>query len=112
MMQGHLFESPLSVGIDRALRSPVSANDDPAPSHLAGQAITRSGMREGQLMGVLALVKRHPLSTTLELAQHGYNVHTIGRRLPELVHAGLVIKRKIRQCTIGKRSATTWEAIE
>jgi hypothetical protein len=111
-MQGHLFDTPIHAGIESSLRTPVARDDDPEPSKEAAREITGSGKREGQLMGVLALVKRYPLSTTLELAQHGYNVHVIGRRLPELVKGGLVNKRKVRKCTIGNRSATTWEAVQ
>lgn len=110
-MQGHLFESSTVVGIERALRVPVAAKSDPGTSHEAAQAITRSGRREGQLMGVLALIKKHPLSTSLELSRYGFDRYVTARRLPELAKAGLVMRRKVRECTVGKRPATTWEAV-
>ena len=111
-MQGELFSTPQQTGIERALRVLVAAKNDPAPSKEAAEAITRSGKREGQLLGVLALVRRYPLSTSLELSRHGFDRYVIARRLPELAAAGLVLRRKVRQCTVGNRPATTWEAME
>lgn len=57
--------------IELALQCPVAANADPVTSHQAAREVTRSGKRASQLFGVLELVKKHPLSTSLELAQFG-----------------------------------------
>ena len=97
---------------DRVLSSPVARRSDPAPSHVAGKQVTESGRREGQAMGVLALVKKYPCSTARELASKSdFTVHIIGRRLPELEKAGYIVRRNVRECSLGKRPATTWEAL-
>ena len=98
--------------VHKALRQPIAANADPETSHIAGRQITESGKREGQLLGVLALVKRYPRSTSLELSHKGgFDRYIIARRLPELAAAKLVDRRAPRVCTVGNRPATTWEAL-
>jgi hypothetical protein len=98
--------------IDQALAVPVARRSDPEPSHSAAREMTSSGRREGQLQGVLALVRKYPLSTSLELASRSqFDRYVIARRLPELERAHLVTKRSVRQCTVGNRPATTWEAL-
>lgn len=108
--QANLFE-PAS-GIQKALESPIAANADPDTSHEAARKITDSGKREGQLMGVLALVKRYPLCTSMELAirSRTYDRYILARRLPELASGGLVLRRTPRQCTVSGLRAITWEA--
>lgn len=111
-LQGHLFESPQIVGIERALRAPVAAKNDPATSREAGQAITRSGLREGQCLGVLALVRKFPDSTALELSVKGrtYDRYIIGRRVSELEHGGLIRKSGLTKCGVSGKKAVTWRA--
>lgn len=113
MMQGHLFESPISVGIDRAMRSPVSATADPDTSHQAAKEITASGQREGQCLGVLALVKRYPDCTAFELSVKGrtYDRYIIGRRLSELEHGKLIRKSGTKVCGISGHKACIWQAL-
>lgn len=90
---------------------PIARRSDPETSHLAAGEVTASGRREGQLLGVLALVRKYPLSTSLELAQKStFDRYVTARRLPELEHSGLVVKRAARLCTVGNRLAVTWEA--
>ena len=112
-MQGHLFESPQIVGIERALRASVAAKNDPATSHEAAEGATRSGLREGQCLGVLALVRKFPDSTALELSVKGrtYDRYVIGRRVSELEHGGLIRKSGVKQCGVSGKKATTWKAI-
>ena len=112
-MQGHLFESPQIVGIERALRSHISAKADPRTSKEAEGAITSSGLREGQCLGVLALVRKFPDSTSLELSVKGrtYDRYIIARRLPELERGGLIAKSGVKVCGVSGKKATTWKAI-
>jgi hypothetical protein len=106
------FNFPNQNTVTGALTSPVARAADPKPSKLAAAEITASGRREGQLLAVLALVKKFPRSTSLELSRHSsLDRYVVARRLPELAHAGLVAKRSVRQCVVGHRPATTWEAI-
>ena len=98
--------------IHKALQHPIAASADPETSHSAGREITASGKRHGQLLGVLALVKRYPRLTSLELSRKStFDRFITARRLPELASAGLVIRGAARRCTVGNRASVTWEAI-
>lgn len=111
-MQGHLFESPISAGMRGALNSPIAANADPDTSKLAAEQITESGKREGQCLGVLALVRKYPDCTALELSVKGrtYDRNVIGRRLSELEHGKLIRKSGTKACEVSGKKATTWRA--
>ena len=103
---------PFTTPIEVALRAPIARSSDPQSSKAAADAITASGKREGQLQGVLALVRKHPNSTSLELSHHSqYDRYTVARRLPELEAACLVCKGDARVCSVGGRLAVTWRAI-
>ena len=99
--------------VDAAMRAPIASSKGPETSRLAAADITESGKREGQLLGVLALVKRYPLSTSQELARKGalYDRYIIARRLPELLRGHLVQKRSARKCGVTGKMATQWEAL-
>ena len=106
---------PAADAIQQALEKPVARRQDPESSKAAGRAVTASGCREGQLRQVLELVKRHPGSTSLELAASAerdgdasLDRYVIARRLPELESAGLVKRGQERSCTVGRRSALPW----
>jgi hypothetical protein len=107
------FEFRAESGTVRAaLEVPVARKADPMPSKLAAEQVTASGRREGQLLAVLALLRRHPRSTSLELSRHGsLDRYIVARRLPELEHVGLVRRLPARICIVGNRQATVWEAI-
>ena len=112
-MQGNLFETPIQAGITRALRTPIHAKGDPGTSASAGSQITRSGKREGQCLAALALVKKYPGCTSLELARKGGTLdrYCLARRLPELEHGELVYKSGVKICGISGKSASTWRAL-
>jgi CRP-like cAMP-binding protein len=111
MEQGNLFASPVVVAIERAMRAPIAAKQDPVTSQQAARYITKSGKREGQLLAVLSLVMKYPRRTAVELAARStFDRYTVNRRLPELEHAGLIRKAGQRPCEIHKRLATIWEA--
>lgn len=113
-MQGHLFESPIAVGIDRALRAPVAAKNDPATSREAAEGVTRSGKRQGQCMGILALVKKYPDCTSFELSRKPgvkYDRFTVAKRLPNLEEGGLIFKSGTKVCGVSGHKACTWKAI-
>ena len=98
--------------IEKAMRHPIAAAYDPETSRESAEKITASGKREGQLQGVLALVKRYPLSTSLELASHSsFDRYVIARRLPELASAHLVVRRSPRECLVSGNKSVTWEAL-
>ena len=96
-----------------ALLSPIARRSDPGTSHDAAEAMTASGRREGQQLEILALVRRHPKKTSAELADLSPTLdrYQVARRLPELEHGGLVVKRNSRKCSITGYEAHTWEAL-
>ena len=108
--QGNLFTTPQQEGVDRALRVPVAAKDDPGTSQAAGESVTGSGKREGQQMAALALVKRYPGCTSLELARKGGTLdrYVLARRLPEIEKGGLVYQSTPKVCGISGYKAVTW----
>jgi len=105
---------PSDASFSAALDKPVARRRDPRPSHLAAQAITESGRRQGQLQGVWALLKKYPRSTSLELYEKSdyADRYVPARRLSELEHAGLARKCGERICHVGNRLATIWEALD
>src|SRR5947207_2962586 len=97
---------------ERVLAVRIARCVDPKPSHLAAGEMAVSGKREGQALAVLALVRKYPCSTTRELSSRSQlTVHVIGRRLPELEKAGYIARKNTRECSVGKRLATTWQAL-
>ncbi|PHS70673.1 MAG: MarR family transcriptional regulator [Methylophaga sp.] len=90
------------------IQTPHSRNSDPESSHLAGDAITKSGKRQRQIDLVVGLVQGNPNKTSAELAKvSGYDRAMIARRLPDA--EGIYLKRaKIRICTENKTMAQTW----
>jgi hypothetical protein len=106
--------TPLLPGMDGAApRTPVARASDPKTSHEAAHAVTASGRRDEQLAQVLDLVKAHPGSTSLELAQYSQTLdrYAIARRLPELEDEKLVYKGLPREAVIAgvkQRNAVTW----
>lgn len=93
-------------------REPVAAAVDPASSHIAAREITKSGVRGRQKCAVLEAVKCWPYHTSAELARE-FNLdrHLVARRLPDLMHDGLVEQGPMRSCGVTGRKAVTWKAI-
>lgn len=73
---------------------------DPASSHAAGEGVERSGIANDQRQVVLTLIKRHPGSTSKQLAAHAtqegikLDRFQIARRCPELIERALVTDPK------------------
>jgi hypothetical protein len=92
----------------------IAANADPASSHIAASEITRSGLRGRQkrlVLQALGFFKDPP--TSAELAQLGkIDRYTVARRLPDLMHDGLVEQGIIRSCSVTGRKAVTWKVVQ
>lgn len=100
------------MDLQQALTVPIARKSDEPTSHAAAREVTESGRREGQLLAVLALVRKYPGRTSLELASLSkLDRHVIARRLPELETAGYISRGEIRKCTAGNRSAMTWYGV-
>lgn len=107
MTQASLFDAPTFAN-----RAPIAANVDPISSHLAAAEITRSGLRGAQKQKVLAALRNAPGRTSAELAAlAGLERYLVARRLPDLMHDGLVKQAEIRNCRVTGRRAVTWRTI-
>ncbi len=105
MTQPTLFDS-------FANREPIAANVDPVTSHFAAAEITRSGLRSCQKAAVLAGLRMYPNLTSAELAvTWALDRYLVARRLPDLMHDGLVEQGEIRNCRVTGRKAVTWKGL-
>ncbi len=90
-------------------REPIAANVDPITSHIAAQQITQSGARDSQKRKVLDALRKYPNKTSAELAlAAAMDRYLVAKRLPDLMHDGLVEQGSIRTCRISGRPAVTW----
>lgn len=110
VIQQHLFDNATFAAIEKSLRAPISAKADPSTSREAAAKITHSGKREGQQLAALALVRKYPGCTSLELARKGGTMdrYVLARRLPEIERGGLVYQSTPKVCGISGHKAVTW----
>lgn len=91
------------------IETPAAKGRDPETSHLAAEAITKSGARQAQIVRVVDMVHKSNGMTSRELAsEHGEDRYMVARRLSEAETAQEVEKGPARICAIGKRQAVTW----
>jgi hypothetical protein len=98
--------------------NPVAHTADPPTSAEAAARVTASGRRAAHARLVLALVRRHPGSTAVELwaaANAGEQadlgeMQEVRRRLTDLLHAGRVRQGDARACRVRKSKMVTWSA--
>lgn len=85
---------PGAVQLDLlAPRFPRARRTDPRSSHEAAALIERTGVAGRQAQAVLAAMRAHPLSTSMELARAaGIDRYAVARRAPELAAQGLAIR--------------------
>ncbi len=90
--------------------SALARRSDPNSSRLAAQQMNFSGMAAKQCDEVLALLKRFPGHTSLELSQKGdVDRMTLARRLPDLASKKLARKgADMRDDTITGRLSVVW----
>lgn len=93
------------------LRTPA-AKADPHTSHLAADAVTRSGSRARNVRKVADMVGRRPGMTSRELADAGMDRHECARRLPEAEAMKLVRRGEARKCGVSGKQALTWFPVE
>ena len=94
--------------------NPVTHAQDPLPSHVAEERITKSGNRKRNTLEVAACVKVSPGLTAVELFEKSkaFTRHEWSRRLPDAVKLGLVKKGEQRKCTVNGNLMTTWWPVE
>jgi DNA-binding MarR family transcriptional regulator len=81
----------MSDPIQADLFLPRARRADSDGSHMAADALERSGRAARQLAETLEAVRRYPRRTSRELADlAGLDRHAVGRRLPELETIGRV----------------------
>lgn len=93
------------------IETPAAKRGDPETSHLAADAVTKSGARQKQIERVVAMVHKTNGMTSRELADHHKeDRYMVARRLSEAETAQEVEKGPVRICAIGKCKAVTWWA--
>ena len=91
------------------IQTQAARSRDPETSHLAADAVTKSGARQAQIVRVVAMVQETNGLTSRELAsKHGEDRYMVGRRMSEAETAQEVEKGPVRICEIGKCKAVTW----
>ena len=91
------------------IQTPAAKKGDPETSHLAADAITRSGARQKQIERVVAMDQETNGLTSRELADHHKeDRYMVARRTSEAETAQEVEKGPVRICAIGKCKAVTW----
>lgn len=98
------------------IQTPIARRTDPLASHVAEQAMNKSGKRKTQMDRALDLVTRFPNRTASELADASNATATpmtqlqLVRRLADLNDAKLVERtdKKIRKCNVTGAMAHTW----
>lgn len=89
--------------------TPRARATDPQTSHEAAEAIKASGELGRQQAAVLALVRRFPGRTSIELAalsERRFDRYQVARRLPEL--APVYVRRSDAVVEINGRRHHTW----
>lgn len=89
---------------------PLFSRSDPHTSAVAAEELVCSGVHAKQCRQVLEALRRHPGSTSAELAQRsGLDRFLCARRLPDLRRAGLVVRdEQGRLCSATGRKALVW----
>ncbi|SBS29043.1 hypothetical protein MSP8886_01414 [Marinomonas spartinae] len=91
------------------IQTQAARSRDPETSHLAADAINKSGARQKQIERVVAMIQETNGLTSRELAsKHGEDRYMVARRMSEAETAQEVEKGPIRICSIGKCKAVTW----
>jgi hypothetical protein len=92
---------------------PIARASDPETSHLAADAVTRSGKRGAQQAVCLEAVRKNPGSTSAELSKViGVDRFMPARRLPEIEHAGLIRRGAIAECMVTGSMCLTWWPVD
>lgn len=92
---------------------PIARTSDAESSHLAAERVTASGKRGAQQARCLEGLRKHPGSTSAELAQAlNEDRFMTARRLPELEHASLVRRGAISLCRVSGSKCLTWWPVE
>ena len=88
---------------------PIAHRNDPETSSLAAEKSRKSGKTERDRQLILGALKRHPGSTSAELAEIlDIDRHIPGRRLPDLVKRGQVTQGMPRMCAACRNRSVTW----
>lgn len=95
---------------------PRARTTDARSSHEAAAAVEKSGLAKAQAQRVLAGIRRHPGSTSMELSRAArIERYAVARRLPELAEVGLVEKilptDATAPCSVSGKRAIRWRPV-
>lgn len=103
----------LGPDFEKKFDQPLSHRGDPVSSYKAGNRALRSRKIRGQTQAVLEALKRHPNTTSAELARLAdLDRYAVARRLPNLAHRGLAERGPERMCSVCRCPCVTWRAID
>lgn len=115
--EGQMLRALFQVNWDRLfppdisqpnVQTPAARSTDPGTSHIAAEAVTKSGVRARQQRQVLDALRQWPGCTSAELAQRAnIDRYAVARRLPELVPT-FAFRGGSTICSISGRPAVTW----
>jgi len=90
----------------------LARSSDPLSSFIAGERARRSRKCQNLLQMILRAVRSHPGLTSAEIGKLlEIDRHDAARRLPHLMHRGVIIQGKQRICRVcGSRCVTWWLA--
>jgi len=91
------------------VETPAARATDPSTSHAAAALVTATGKRHSQAERVLDALRRHPGSTSAELAKRmGVDRFMPARRLKELETGRRAMRGNVRRCTACGNPSETW----
>ena len=94
-----------------SIQTPAARNTDPRTSHMAAEAMTKSGKRQSNIEKCFKAVLDNPGSSSAKIAKvTGLDRHEAARRLADL--KGLRVKQGAPEyCDVCKRECVTWWAV-
>ena len=90
-------------------RPPIARTSDPVSSQLGAAEVEASGRRQTHADVCLAVIRRHPGKTAIELGVlTGLGHVRAQRRISDLFNCGLVIQGEPRRSSSGRLAVTWW----
>ena len=96
-------------GVSGVAHPPIARNTDPTTSRVGAAEVEASGRRQTHASACLAVIRRHPGKTAIELGVlTGLGHVRAQRRISDLFNRGLVIQGEPRRSSSGRLAVTWW----